>query len=290
MPRQNIWQMEMIPKIIHYCWFGGNPLPDLAIKCIESWKKYCPGYEIKEWNESNFDLNACNYIREAYAEKKWAFVSDYVRFWILYREGGIYFDTDVELISPIDDLLRKGAFMACESMLANRSTLAINPGLGLAASPELGLYSEILNFYHKKSFYRENGTLDLTTVVMIVTAIMKERGWKQRFEVQCIDSVCIYPPEYFCPKDHWTGEITITENTRAIHHYSESWVSLEAQRKNRVMRLLIHQFGKKHGYMIWCVYAFPFRLKRKLRNVGVKGIIEFAIQKLFRHRNINEEN
>ncbi|MFG6340469.1 MAG: glycosyl transferase [Lachnospiraceae bacterium] len=282
--------MQVIPKIIHYCWFGGKPLPDLAIKCIESWKKYCSGYEIKEWNESNFDLSACKYISEAYAEKKWAFVSDYARFWILYREGGIYFDTDVELISPIDDLLKKGAFMACESMLASRSTLAINPGLGLAASPELGLYKEILNFYHKKSFYRENGTLDLTTVVMIVTAIMKAHGWKQRFEVQCIENIYIYPPEYFCPKDHWTGEVTITENTRAIHHYSESWVSVEAQRINRVMRVLIHRFGEKQGYRIWCIYAFPYRFKRKLRNVGMKGMVMFIIKKLFRNKNIVEEN
>lgn len=282
--------MQVIPKIIHYCWFGGKPLPDLAIKCVESWKKYCPGYEIKEWNESNFDLRVCKYISEAYAEKKWAFVSDYARFWILYHEGGIYFDTDVELISPIDDLLKKGAFMACESMLASCSTLAIAPGLGLAASSELGLYKEILNFYHNKSFYRENGTLDLTTVVMIVTAIMKAHGWKQRFEVQCIENIYIYPPEYFCPKDHWTGEVTITENTRAIHHYSESWVSVEAQKINRIMRLLIRRFGEKHGYRIWCIYAFPYRFKRKLRNVGIKGMIEFTIQKLFKLRNIDEEN
>ena len=104
----------MIPKIIHYCWFGGNPLPELAIKCIESWKKYLPDYEIKEWNESNFDINCCAYVREAYEAKKWAFVSDYARFWILYQHGGLYFDTDVELIKSIDDLIVKGAFMGCE--------------------------------------------------------------------------------------------------------------------------------------------------------------------------------
>ena len=99
--------VKMIPKIIHYCWFGGNPLPELAQKCIASWKKYCPDYEIKEWNESNFDLNCCDYVREAYEAKKWAFVSDYARFWILYHEGGVYFDTDVEVLKPIDTIVEK---------------------------------------------------------------------------------------------------------------------------------------------------------------------------------------
>lgn len=104
----------MIPKIIHYCWFGGNPLPELAVKCIESWKKYCPDYEIKRWDESNFDLKCCDYVKEAYQAKKWAFVSDYVRFKVLYDEGGLYFDTDVELIKPIDDILACGPFMGVE--------------------------------------------------------------------------------------------------------------------------------------------------------------------------------
>lgn len=104
----------MIPKIIHYCWFGGNPLPELAVKCIESWKKYCPDYEIKRWDESNFDLKCCDYVKEAYQAKKWAFVSDYVRFKVLYDEGGLYFDTDVELIKPIDDILARGPFMGVE--------------------------------------------------------------------------------------------------------------------------------------------------------------------------------
>ena len=105
----------MIPKIIHYCWFGRNPLPELAQKCIASWKKYLPDYEIKEWNEDNFDVNIIPYTAEAYAAKKYAFVSDYARFWILYKYGGIYFDTDVEVIRPIDDIIAKGNFMGCET-------------------------------------------------------------------------------------------------------------------------------------------------------------------------------
>ena len=108
---------KVIPKIIHYCWFGGNELSELAKKCISSWRKYCPDYEIIEWNESNFDINLCQYVREAYKEKKWAFVSDYARFWILYNFGGIYMDTDVELIKSIDDLVEYGSYMGCEPTL-----------------------------------------------------------------------------------------------------------------------------------------------------------------------------
>ena len=106
-----------IPKTIHYCWFGRNPLPSLAIKCIASWKKYLPDYEIKEWNEDNFDVNVIPYTREAYAAKKYAFVSDYARFKILYEEGGLYFDTDVEVIKPFDDIIARGAFMGVNVML-----------------------------------------------------------------------------------------------------------------------------------------------------------------------------
>ena len=117
----------MIPKIIHYCWFGGNPLPEDAKKYIESWRKYCPGYEIKEWNESNFDINCCDYVREAYEAKKWAFVSDYARFYILYQYGGLYFDTDVEMIRPLFSILQKGSFMGMEV----NSPACVAPGLSL---------------------------------------------------------------------------------------------------------------------------------------------------------------
>ena len=105
----------MIPKVIHYCWFGRNPLPPFAVKCIESWKKFLPGYEIKEWNEDNFDVNIIPYTQEAYEARKYAFVSDYARFYILYHHGGIYFDTDVEVIKSIDDIIERGAFMGCEN-------------------------------------------------------------------------------------------------------------------------------------------------------------------------------
>ena len=123
-----------IPKVIHYCWFGGNPLPELAQRCIDSWRKYLPDYEIKEWNESNFNVNIIPYTAEAYQQGKYAFVSDYARFWILYRYGGIYFDTDVEVIRPLDDVLDRGGFMGFETHYKeslNPHEVATNPGLSL---------------------------------------------------------------------------------------------------------------------------------------------------------------
>ena len=130
----------MIPKKIHYCWFGRNPLPESAKKCIASWRKYFPDYEIIEWNEDNYDVNKIPYTQQAYAAKKYAFVSDYARFDILYQHGGIYFDTDVEVIKSFDDVLEHGAFMGCEIDGSSRSGIAVAPGLGIAAAPGLGLY------------------------------------------------------------------------------------------------------------------------------------------------------
>ena len=185
----------MIPKKIHYCWFGGNSLPELATKCIDSWKKFCPDYEIIEWNESNFDINCCDYVREAYQAKKWAFVSDYARFKILYENGGLYFDTDVEMIKSLDDIISNGGFMGRES----DADVSVAPGLGLAVSPGLELYREILDFYHKQHFINKDGNLNLNTVVDYTTEILLKYGLKNTEEIQQIAGINIYPKEYFCP-------------------------------------------------------------------------------------------
>ena len=220
----------MIPKIIHYCWFGGNSLPNDAKKCIASWKKFFPGYEIKEWNESNFDVNCCDYVKEAYAAKKWAFVSDYARFWILYHEGGLYFDTDVEVIKDMSDIIAKGAFMGCE--IDNKCA----PGLGLGANPGLGLYKEILDYYEKIHFFIEGNTTE--TVVTHTSKILKSHGWVGNGEIEQIEGVTIYPPEYFCPMDYKTGKLDITPNTRSIHWYTASWQSSYSKAKTKLQQLL----------------------------------------------------
>lgn len=223
----------MIPKIIHYCWFGRNPLPPLAIKCIESWKKYLPEYEIREWNEDNFDVNIIPYTQEAYKAKKYAFVSDYARFWILYKYGGLYFDTDVEIIKPIEDIISNGPFMGSERLVKMSSNLyreddsaiAVNPGLGLAAVPGLEFYKRMLDNYAVLKFILSDGTLNTKTVVQYTTELLMDYGLKETDIIQNCMDIWIYPSEYFCPKSYENGKLYLTDNTRTIHHFAASWLS-----------------------------------------------------------------
>ena len=229
----------MIPKIIHYCWFGGKPLPKSAEKCIASWKKYLPDYDIKRWDESNFDVNAIPYTREAYAACKYAFVSDYARFWVLYHYGGVYFATDVEVIRPIDDIINRGGFLGVES---NRNGIyTVNPGLGFAATQGTAVIGEMINLYSTFHFINTDGALDLKNIVEITTEYLSARGLRNTDEIQQCCGFTIYPKDYFCPIDYDTRELKITENTRTIHHYAESWVPRSTRFKNALSRL----FGKR---------------------------------------------
>lgn len=213
----------MIPKIIHYCWFGRSTLPTMSLKCIESWRKYLPDYDIKEWNEDNFNVNIIPYTQEAYKMKKYAFVSDFARFYILYYHGGLYFDTDVEVIKHMDDIINCGPFMGCEGK-AGATALTVAPGLGLGVNPGLGLYKEILDIYSGLHFVMPDGQLNLKTVVSYTTELLFTKGLKNINEIQTIDGVTIYPQPYFNPKDFYTGKIVITEKTYSIHHFSMSWL------------------------------------------------------------------
>lgn len=213
-----------IPKVIHYCWFGHNPLPDIAYKCIESWKKYLPDYIIVEWNEKNFNVNIIPYTKAAYESKKYAFVSDYARFWILYHHGGIYFDTDVEIIKPIYDIIEKGSFMGCEmDATPNKKTIAVNPGLGFGAIPRVKLYEKILKQYSNETFlWKGNET---KTVVEITTQVLYDNGLKDIIGIQEVDGINIYPSEFFNPYNIITSHLHITENTRTIHRNAASWMN-----------------------------------------------------------------
>lgn len=224
----------MIPKIVHYCWFGGAPLPKLAQKCIESWEKYFPEYEIKEWNESNFDLNCCDYVREAYEKKKWAFVSDYARFYVLYQYGGLYFDTDVEVIKDMSDIVASGAFLGCERLDKTNQgySIGVNPGLGLGVPPKFKLYEEILEEYQNSHFINSDGSINYRTVVDRTTDILIKHGLSDCDSIQKIAEVTIYPSEYFCPMDYGTGTLQITDKTRSIHWYDASWLD-ERMKKRR---------------------------------------------------------
>ena len=240
----------MIPKIIHYCWFGGKPLPKSAEKCIASWKKYLPGYEIKRWDESNFDVNAIPYTREAYAACKFAFVSDYARFWILYHYGGVYFDTDVEVIRPIDDIINRGGFLGVES---NRNGIyTVNPGLGFAATQGTAVIGEMVNLYSTFHFINTDGASDLKNIVEITTDYLSSKGLQNTDEIQDCCGFTIYPKDYFCPIDYDTRELKITENTRTIHHYAESWVPRSTRFKNALSRL----FGKRFMSCLIRIKAF----------------------------------
>ena len=293
----------MIPKIIHYCWFGGNPLPDDAKKCITSWKKFFPDYEIKEWNETNYDLSVCPYVKEAYESKKWAFVSDYARFDILYKYGGLYFDTDVEVIKTFDDILKNGAFMGQEaaassgvnptsnkagsvdSLESRESAVVANPGLGIAVAPGLGiavapglrLYREILDYYNGIHFLKDD-VMDTTTVCAHVTEILKKYGYDEHKEdIQEVAGITIYPPEYFCPQNITTGEMTVTGNTHSIHHYTASWFTKWDKRICSIERC-----RNRNGveYKLRRVVSFPLRVISKIDKIGLKKTIKFAVRKI----------
>lgn len=227
----------MIPKIIHYCWFGNQPLPESAQKCITSWKKHMPDYEIKEWNEDNFDVNMTAYTKEAYEAQKYAFVSDLARFWVLYHHGGIYFDVDVEMIRPIDDILAKGAFMGCEHTLEKDPSVRVAPGLGIASDSKDEIIKEIVDSYQSRHFIQEDSSFDFTTVIIPITNILKKHGLSDTSQgIQKVGNIYIYPQDYFCPMNYQTGTITITDNTRTIHHYISTWLTEENIYEKAILR------------------------------------------------------
>lgn len=212
----------MINKKIHYCWFGGAPLPEYALKCINSWKKYLPDYEIIEWNEDNFDVNCTVFTSQAYESRKFAFVSDYARYYILSRQGGIYFDTDVELIKPLDDLISDGPFHAFESIGS------VNSGLGMAAEPNMDFFKDVLRYYEQTEFIKPNGKMNLKTVVHITSDILRGYGLVDSDTQQFVAGMHIYPTDYFNPMNYDTKIIHATDNTRAVHHYAGSWCEPES--------------------------------------------------------------
>ena len=237
----------MIPKIIHYCWFGRGPMPDLAIKCIESWHNHMPDYEYKLWNEDNFDVNSVPYVKEAYEARKYAFVTDYVRLYALYTEGGVYMDTDVEVLKPYDDLLGLSGFTGYEG------SKYLPPVTGTMASEAGNLWvKEQLDAYDGIHFLLEDGTMDTTTNTIRISEIMKRGGFIQNGKNQVYKDMYIFPVEYFCPRQT-TGEFFLTENTYCDHHFMGSWDDTRRSsflksfigKKNliRLIKLKRHIFG-----------------------------------------------
>ena len=221
----------MIPKIIHYCWFGGNPLPKGAKKCINSWKKYMPDYEIIEWNESNFDVNLNPYTKKCYKNKKYAFLSDYVRLYVVNKYGGLYFDSDVEVLKSFDELMMFEAFFGFEEKKY------VATGLGFASKQN----SEILRFMlNKYDFLMEKGN-EFVSCPCLNTAACKEFGFEINGKYQIINNVVLLPVDYLNPFNNNTGVLKKTNNTYSIHWYSMSWISPVERFKSKITRVL-HRF------------------------------------------------
>lgn len=237
-----------IPKIIHYCWFGNSPLPPMAVKCIESWKKNMPDYEIKRWDESNYDVNKNQYMKEAYQAKKYGFVPDYARFDILYKHGGLYFDTDVEIIRSLDDLVERGPFLGLEAgtingfikmqkrdIKPNFIHSRVAPGLGIAGPAGFPIFKKVLDAYESKHFISANGKQNMTNSCQIFAQNVKFNKVEKIDDLACCDGLYVYPKEYFCPLGYVSRRLKITSNTRTIHWYEATWLPKWIRKLNRFL-------------------------------------------------------
>lgn len=226
----------MIPKKIHYCWFGRGEKPQLAQKCIASWKKFCPDYEIIEWNEDNYDMNENAYVRYCYENKKWAFLSDYVRLAVVYREGGIYFDTDVEVVRCFDDLLDCGAFFGFET------EQHVNTGEGFGAEAHHVTIQKMLEEY--ASFAPQIGEqFDFIGCPTLNTRALLPLGLELNGEYQTVAGAVILPQDYMNPYEDATGRLNKTANTISIHWYSKSALPKSAIIRSRITRVFHRLFG-----------------------------------------------
>jgi len=227
----------MIPKIIHYCWFGGNPLPPLAVKCLESWKKFLPEYEIIEWNENNFPLADFIFAQQALENRKFAFISDVCRLYALDQMGGVYMDTDVEALKPLDDFLHLAAFSGFE----NDDFVPT----GIMASEKNGAWvRELLAYYDNRPFVNADGSLETTSNTVIITEMMLQKGFVMNNTFQHIEGyVSFYPNDYFCPKSYVTGNIELTKNSYCIHHFAKSWVPMKDKWRNVLKLKVMKIFG-----------------------------------------------
>ena len=223
----------MIPKIIHYCWFGGNPKPKLAEKCIASWKKHCPGWEVIEWNESNFDVNRNGYTKMCHAQRRYAFLSDYVRLKVVAEHGGVYFDTDVELLRPMDALLKHEAFFGFETQEY------VNTGLGFGSVAHGTVIEAMLGEY---GFLLE-GTRGVRGCPAMNTAALERLGLVKDGSRQTVAGALILPIDCLNPYESATGRLKTTKNTYSVHWYSASWMTWKQRLRSAVTRPMHRLFG-----------------------------------------------
>jgi hypothetical protein len=239
-------RQNQIPKVIHYFWLGKGPKPASVIKCIESWKRNCPDFEIKVWNEDNYDIHKHPYIERAYNEGKWAFVTDYARLDVLYNYGGIYFDTDVEVLKDFSDLCRYKAFIGFENQEY------VNDGQGFGCVAGLPILLEMMTCYEGDSPYRiEDGFRDYYETPKLRTRVLLKHGLVQDGHRQSIDGIEVFPSDFFCPLDYDTGRMKITSNTHSIHHFDASWHGKYAAFYSKLRHTLNRTFGVESGKKIF---------------------------------------
>lgn len=260
----------MIPKKIHYCWFGRNPLPEIAIKCMESWEKYCPDYEIICWDESNCDMTANQFVEQAYENKKWAFVSDYFRLKVVEEHGGIYLDIDVELLKPLDDLLELDGFMGFELGESN----CIATGLGFGAVANHPIVKALKENYEHSPFVKPDGTFDTMPCPQRDTKVLLEYGLKQNNQKQTISGITFFPSDYFSPTSFY-GDEHFSENTYSIHHFNASWFTGKQRkatdRKKKLRKLLGASLADKVN--------LPFLAWDELKYEGFKSLLSKLLKK-----------
>lgn len=221
----------MIPKIIHYCWLGRGEKPELAKKCMASWQKFCPDFEICEWNEDNCDYLAMPFMAEAYAAKKYAFVSDVMRLIVLEQYGGVYFDTDVEVVRDITPLLADEGFIGFEN------AQFVNSGQVMASMPHHPVIQAMIEEYRKLHFTNADGTMNAVGCPYLNTDVMERYGLARNGREQLVAGIHVYPADFFNPLDSVTGKLTKTENTYSIHWYSMSWLPKSTQIKAKIGRI-----------------------------------------------------
>ena len=230
----------MIPKVIHYCWFGGNEKSRAMLNCIESWKRLCPDYEIIEWNEESFDVECIPFIKEAYRAKKWAFVSDYARLKIIYENGGIYLDTDVELIKPLDEFLQLHGYMGFQK------DDQINTGLGFGAEKGHKMLWALMEDYHNRAFPENIDDCKDIACPIINTEVLIKHGLVREEKKQSFEGLTVFPREYFDPKDCETYALNVTDNTYSIHHYDATWKTRNPKLRQGIIKFVASVIGKEN--------------------------------------------
>jgi hypothetical protein len=261
----------MIPKIIHYCWFSGKPMPEEYSTYIEGWKRLLPDYEFRLWNETNFDVNMVPFTEQVASVKKWGFIVDYIRAWAVYTYGGIYLDTDVELLKPLDGFLHNTCFSGFE----NEKFIA--PGLVFAGEKGCAIAKELMDFYASYNFIKENGELNLTPSPKIFTNMLLKYGLKQNNTYQELGIFTAYPFEYFCAKDFKTGFITASENTCAIHHFAMSWMSEIWHFMVNRQRRIFDKYGKN---LFSRTVVFSLNFCTRLKRTGIKSTVKYILNRL----------